>query len=228
MDPVVWGPPLWALMHSAALRAPRRAAPVVERTLDAMERTLPCAFCRASLAAFRPALARLEFEGPFEMLWMLHNTVSTKLQLQGGMGAPMSFERAKRRWATATEPVSELQLLNALIVTAGNYRTCPDAQKRRWYAQLWRGIATLCTMVPTTARLGADLLAQDAADGGCALLRRANERRSALLRERGLGAMAVSAEGARRRIARGARGAGGARAARAARGAGGARRRAAA
>jgi hypothetical protein len=205
MDPVAWGPPFWALLHSASLVNTRQARAELQSTLDAMERVLPCKYCRESLRALRPTLAKIEFAGNFEEMWALHNAVSAKLQIQGGSGAPITLERARRRWESATEPVSELQLVNALIITAGNYARCPAPEKRRWYAQMWRGIAALCARVPTLRSLGTYLTAGGEGNG-CALLERANARRSEILRSRGLGELCVDKGGARRRIAGKARG----------------------
>lgn len=142
-----------------------------------MEHVLPCMYCRASLKKIRPQLDKIKFAGTFEKIWALHNAVSDKLQAQGGSGAPITLERARRRWEKSSEPVSELQLLHALIVTAGNYQKCPDARKMHWYSVMWHGIANLCLAVPTLGSLGAKLLEDAESNKGCSLLSSADTRR---------------------------------------------------
>ena len=186
MDPVVWGPPLWALLHSASLSRTKHAAEEIEKVLDAMEHVLPCVYCRESLKILRPVIHKIKFEGTFEKIWALHNAVSAKLQIQKGSGAPITLERARRRWEKTSEPVSELQLLHALIVTAGNYKKCPDKDKIHWYTVMWEGVANLCILVPTLRDLGHQLHGDAQKHRGCALLKSAEIRRRRIMKKRGI------------------------------------------
>ena len=81
MDPVVWGSPLWALLHGAAHGGADRA---VTAAAEAMRHTLPCCRCRASLRRLLPAVRELKLP-PFAFTWALHNAVNRKLL------APSSF-----------------------------------------------------------------------------------------------------------------------------------------
>jgi hypothetical protein len=139
MDPCIWGPPIWKLLHaSAAAGAP---AELIDRTLETMAHVLPCAKCRGSLAKFLPRLAKLGFADSVTKLWFLHNLVNRKL------GKPaMPFRRAERLWETRSVPAAPLELADSLAIVDGNYRRFARAGRSQHYAAWWARVADLCAL----------------------------------------------------------------------------------
>lgn len=181
MDGCVWGPPLWSLVHGAAMSADSGAEETVRSIIETMECVLPCKHCRASLSRFRPVIQTLCFATPFEMTWLLHNSVNRKL------GKPeMTFERAHRVWSNcSSEPVSAMQLAEALVVVDANlanrahwYR---DAKLVRCYRRWWSEVAALCDHIPLLASTGRLMREVGPQISRRSLLRRSNCLRSKLL-----------------------------------------------
>jgi hypothetical protein len=139
MDPCIWGPPIWKLLHASATAG----APVemIDHTLQTMAHVLPCAKCRNSLAKFLPRLTKLGFEDSATKLWFLHNLVNRKL------GKPaMPFRRAERLWETRSVPAAPLELADALAIVDGNYPKCKQAGRSRYYGAWWAQVADLCAL----------------------------------------------------------------------------------
>ena len=178
MDPSIWGPPLWAVLHGAAVGG----APVtlVRRTLTAMETTLPCRKCRESLplvmARVRPT------SDSFHLTWQAHNGVNRKTRKP-----ELPLDRARRRWTVTTVAVCPLALVDALLVVACNFCACPDLFKHARYEELWKCIAGLCGYVHGLVVLGGALAHTHGAWSNMSqLVQVTNRIRTKLLRERSL------------------------------------------
>ena len=142
MDPCVWGPPLWRLMHGTAAREPRRAQAAVLACLYSMRAVLPCRKCRESLTAILAGLEGMHFPSVFEVTWMVHNYVNRKLGKP-----PLSLRRARRLWAVMSAPGDPVALADALVIIDANYGAYLASQAA--YKQFWRATAALCQLTPS-------------------------------------------------------------------------------
>lgn len=185
MDPCVWGPPLWSLLHGAAQAQPLRAEAPVRDAIMAMRCVLPCKHCRVSLRRFWEAVSGACFEDPFDLVWLLHNSVNRKL------GKPeLTHERARRVWSNSVhEPVSALRLAEALVIVDANLATRALGRERRavlrCYEQWWDAVARLCALVPMLQRTGRLMRRRAQRVTARTAMRRSNSLRTALLRDAG-------------------------------------------
>lgn len=185
MDPVAWGPPLWSLLHAAAHRGRGVTDEAVVRGLRAMTACLPCCRCRSSLRRFLPAALELQLGDSFALTWVLHNCVNRKL------GKPeLPLDRARLRWRTAA--VDPLAVLDALLITAYNFRQCNGRNKLQNYRALWAAAADMCGAVCTLREISEPLRKAASAASGAALAKATNGIRSALLKRRGCKSMCLA------------------------------------
>jgi hypothetical protein len=176
MDPCIWGPPIWRLLHGTALAAGESCRAAVETTLAAMVHVLPCRKCRTSLRLLRAEIAQIPTGGVFDELWLLHNMVNRKI------GKPqMRHGRAVRLWRSMTVPVEALQLADALVLVDGNYAECGDRDKSRAYEQWWEGVAALCEFTPALRGIASLMRRQPRRVCARNSIQRANAVRTSLL-----------------------------------------------
>lgn len=198
MDPAAWGPPLWALLHSAAHQ--NRSHQSIRAALRAMRTCLPCCHCRGSLRVLLPQVEALQLPNDAEMLWALHNAVNRKL------GKPeVRFVTAVRRWDVMTGVVDPIALLDSLLITAHNFEACGTKAKLRAYKDLWRAVADMCATVCTVSQLAGPLRGAARARSGAGIAKATNRARSAMLRGRNCENMILSDSEAAKRygLARG-------------------------
>ena len=176
MDPVAWGPPLWALLHTAATQQPQSDAPL--RALRAMRSCLPCCHCRGSLRTLLPPVLSLPLASTADKLWALHNAINRKLDKP-----QLRLANARRRWGAMTS-LDPLALLDALLITAYNFDSCATRRKLQAYRQLWTAVADMCAQLCLVSDLEGGLRAAARARTGHGIAHATNAARTAWLRRR--------------------------------------------
>lgn len=189
MDPCVWGPPLWRLLHGSAMAHPVKSRGHVLQCLSSMRAVLPCEKCRKSLTAILEGLSGLHFANVFEVTWMVHNYVNRKLNKP-----LLPLSRARRLWTVASAPGDPLSLVDSLVIIDTNYAQCGSQNKRVAYRTFWNAVRRLCALSPSMRPLG---VAMGRAGGpACG---RANGARTALLSAQRVPELTLSTRSAARR-----------------------------
>ena len=188
MDPCVWGPPLWRLLHGSAV-APGKVRAHVMQCLASMRAVLPCDKCRKSLTAILAGLSGLRFANVFEVTWIVHNYVNRKLKKP-----LLSLSRARRVWTTASAPGDALSLVDSLVIIDTNYAQCGSPNKKTAYRTFWNAVRHLCALSPSMRPLSVAM-----GRSGKPTCGRANSVRTALVSAQGVPELRLSTESAARR-----------------------------
>ena len=141
MQPRLWGPPTWRLLHAighAAAKAEARAANGRTRTrttrrhlnalawvfIGTLQDVLPCSLCRASFGDFRMQLSAFERAQDVEgFLYALHNKVNEKLGKGPAPALSTVRESLAMRGVADFIPVSVEDVWIVLFV----FGSCADA-----------------------------------------------------------------------------------------------------
>lgn len=100
-SPEVWGPKVWALLHSGAALAttkPSMGAAWTWRVLRLLGPVLPCEWCQKNLAAHLRQWRRSGVDGePDVVVWRLHERVNKKVGNPRGPGLAEMIRSRRRR-----------------------------------------------------------------------------------------------------------------------------------
>ena len=100
IDPAVWGPPLWASVHTLALKADADGAEglvAFKEFLNSLGFLLPCNNCRHEFNKYCSVHPPPEAGDCFGWTVRLHNYVNGRL---GKPGAPISESAARELWTS--------------------------------------------------------------------------------------------------------------------------------
>lgn len=90
MDPTIWGPLFWKVLHKSSFVAPRDA---FTRLMKLMETLLPCPHCRSSYVSYcAKSPLSCDDASPPTWLWKIHDDVDVKLNKPN-----IPFSKLKRR-----------------------------------------------------------------------------------------------------------------------------------
>jgi hypothetical protein len=133
MEPNIWGPSLWQVLHGVAHVCPPSHAHDFWLMVDLLPNILPCSLCRQSVAAFYSSNAALREarngNHPALWAWTLHNLANEKLHHR-----VKSADHVARRLQTRQLlglPLFELEALwHFLALGAVCADMVPDGAKR--------------------------------------------------------------------------------------------------
>ena len=111
IDPKVWGPPLWRVLHTAAERVPVASAAWVA-VVDALKTSLPCAECTGHYVAWVSDVTRRVVEGETDMRawWLaLHNDVNRRTRKGIWTAADVTAAYGEATTAAAAEALTALE-----------------------------------------------------------------------------------------------------------------------
>lgn len=174
MQPRVWGPPTWKLLHGLAAivhASDTRRRKLVRtwwRFVDVLKYVLPCSLCRESLTRFQATDTGLQHlkdtSSPFQYMYALHNLVNEKLHKGSGPSIDQLRTSVQVMNTLGTTYFSHGDLVLVLTI----FGACADAlsstgassgectKRRKHFARFARHLATLLQhtgMATVAARL---------------------------------------------------------------------------
>lgn len=98
VDPIRWGPHVWATLHTLALKADHEASmlPKFQAFVEALADLLPCAICQRDFSAWLREHGVPKAHDAFAWSVKLHNYVNKKL----GKGLDLTESEARKLWTS--------------------------------------------------------------------------------------------------------------------------------